>query len=63
VPSYSQQVLVALVDDRHHAIACDFAFSRRFRLRRRVAAAFYALAGAVEACAAVLDENAGTVRA
>ncbi len=56
-------MLAVLVDDRQHAIARDFAFRRRFRLRRSVAAAFYALAGAVEACGAVLDDEPGTVRA
>ncbi len=63
MPSHSQQVLAVLVDDRHQAIARDFRYARRFRLRRRVAGAFYALAGAVEACGAILDDEPGTVRA
>ncbi len=63
MPSYSQQVLAVLVDDRQHAVARDLASARRFRLRRRVAVAFYALAGALDAFGAVLDEEPGTVPA
>jgi hypothetical protein len=63
MPSYTQQVLAVLVGDRHRAIARDFAGARRFRLRRRVAAAFYALAGALGAFGAVLDDTPSRARA
>ena len=54
---YTQQVLAVLVNDRHRAIAEDRAFARRFGLRRRAAAAVYALAKAVTIVAVVLDDD------
>jgi hypothetical protein len=55
--TYSQQVLAVLVDDRHRAIAADRAYARRAGLRRRAAAAVYALAKAVTVVAVVLDDD------
>lgn len=54
---YSQQVLTVLVRDRHRAIAGDVAFAQRIALRRRAAAAAYALAKAVTIVAVTLDEE------
>ena len=54
---YSQQVFAVLVRDRHRAIADDLAFSERIALRRRAAAAVYALAKAVTVIAVVLDDE------
>jgi hypothetical protein len=62
VPSFSMAVLAVLVDDRHRAIAYDFARARRLRLRRRLAAAAYGLAGAANALGSALDEDRGTVQ-
>jgi hypothetical protein len=55
--SYSPALLAVLVLDRQRAVARDFASARRFRLRRSVAAAVYALASAFAALGAVLDEE------
>jgi hypothetical protein len=63
VPSYAQHVLAVLVEDRHRAVARDLASARRFRLRRHLAAAFYSLAGAIDACGAAFDDEPGTVGA
>ncbi|HYW52599.1 MAG TPA: hypothetical protein VE826_01450 [Dongiaceae bacterium] len=54
---YSQQVLAVLVRDRHRAIAGELASADRTGLRRRAAAAAYALAKAVTVLAVVLDEE------
>ena len=54
---YTQQVLAVLVNDRHRAIAEDRAFARRAALRRRAAAAVYALAKAITVVAVVLDDD------
>ncbi len=54
---YTQQVLAVLVNDRHRAIAHDRAFVGRAALRRRAAAAVYALAKAVTVVAVVLDDD------
>jgi hypothetical protein len=54
---YSQQVLTVLVRDRHRAIAGDVAFAQRIALRRRAAAAAYALAKVVTVVAVTLDEE------
>jgi hypothetical protein len=63
VPSLSMAVLAVLVDDRHRAIARDYAHARHPRLRRRLAAAVHALAGAVDALGTALDEKSGTIQA
>ena len=62
MPSYSLAVLAVLVADRHRAIASDFARARRLRLRKQLAAAAYALAGAANTLGAALDEDRGTVQ-
>jgi hypothetical protein len=54
---YTQQVLAVLVNDRHRAIAADRALAPRAGLRRRAAAAVYALAKAVTIVAVVLDDD------
>jgi len=54
---YSEQVLAVLVRDRHRAIAGDRAFVRRAGLRRRFAAAVYALAKGVTVLAVVIDDE------
>lgn len=63
MPSYSMAVLAVLIDDRHRAIAAAFARSRRVRLRRLLASAAYALAGAARAFGSAIDEETGTVQA
>jgi hypothetical protein len=55
--------LAVLVDDRHRAIARDFAYARSIRLRRSIAVAVYALGAGFTALGAVLDDEPGTVRA
>ncbi|HEX3464286.1 MAG TPA: hypothetical protein VHS78_09600 [Candidatus Elarobacter sp.] len=55
--SYSEDVLAALVRDRHRSIADDRARGPRAGLRRRAAAAVYALAKAVTVLAVVLDDE------
>jgi hypothetical protein len=59
---YTPQVLAVLVRDRHAAIAGDRKVAPRVRLRRRLAALAYALAGGITTLGAVLDEP-GTVKA
>lgn len=59
----TEQVLAVLVRDRRNAIARDYAFARSFRLRRRIAAAVYALANGVRAFGAFLDEECTTIPA
>jgi hypothetical protein len=54
---YTQQVLAVLVNDRHRAIAEDRAYAQRAGLRRRAAAAVYALAKAITIVAVVLDDD------
>lgn len=60
---FTQQVLAVLVDDRHQAIARDYAYARSIRLRRSVAIAVYALGAGFTALGAALDDEPGTVRA
>ena len=60
---FTPAVLAVLVEDRRRAIAGDFAFARRFRLRRRVASAICALGSGLVALGTVLDDEPGTVRA
>lgn len=55
-------VLAVLVEDRRRVVMRDFAYARRFRIRRRVASAFYALAAAFAACGVVIDDEAGLAR-
>ena len=59
---YTPQVLAVLVRDRQRAIAADLAFSRRLRLRRRLAALVYGLGAGLNTLGALLDEP-GTVQA
>ena len=66
--SHSEDVLAVLVHDRHRSIAYDRARVPRAGLRRRAAAAVYALAKAVTVLAVVLDDepsyragNVGTI--
>jgi len=54
---YSQQVLAVLVRDRHRSIATDRALAPRAGLRRRFAAAVYAVAKGVTVLAVVLDDE------
>jgi hypothetical protein len=55
--SYNEDVLAVLVHDRHRSIADDRAGAPRAELRRRAAAAVYALAKAVTVVAVVLDDE------
>lgn len=60
---FTQQVLAVLVDDRHRAIARDFADARSIRLRRSIAVAVYALGKGFTTLGVVLDDEPGTIRA
>lgn len=55
---YSPQVLAVLVRDRHGSIRRDRRALRRERMRRRIAAAVYAVAKAVTVLAVVIDDDA-----
>ena len=54
---YTEQVLAVLVRDRQRAIAGELAFARGAGLRRRTAAAVYALAKAVTVIAVAIDDE------
>ncbi len=54
---YNEDVLAVLVRDRHRSIADDRNGAPRAGLRRRAAAAVYALAKAVTVVAVVLDDE------
>lgn len=54
---YSEDVLAVLVHDRHRSIADDRSRAPRAGLRRRAAAAVYALAKAVTVLAVTLDDE------
>ena len=55
--SYNEDVLAVLVHDRHRSIADDRSRAPRAGLRRRAAAAGYAVAKAVTVLAVVLDDE------
>lgn len=59
----NEQQLAALVEERRRSIMRDARLARRFHLRRRVAAAFRALAARLDEPADVPAEEAGTVPA
>ena len=54
---YSEQVLAVLVRDRQRAIAGEVTSARGAGLRRRTAAAVYALAKAVTVVAVAIDDE------
>ena len=54
---YSPPLLDLLVRDRQRTVAREIASARRFRLRRSLAGAFFAVARAVAWFGTVLDEE------
>jgi hypothetical protein len=53
----SPTLLALLIQDRQRTVARELASARRFRLRRALANAAYAVAGLVEAFGSFLDDD------
>lgn len=54
---YSPSLLDSLIRDRQRTVARDLRSARRFRLRHRIAKAFFAVAFVVRALGTLLDEE------